>query len=182
MIPSAVLSRYARALADVALEGGQEVEVLKDLQTYQEICRAVPDLLPAFDNPAIPREVKDKLLTELLARYPVSQTAANFLRVLLGHHRLVYFQEVCALYVLTINARKGVIAAQLRSATSLSEADLRILRESFSRLTGKTVELEVRTEPDLLGGVIVQIESTVYDGSIRTQLEEVRRALTGGRV
>jgi F-type H+-transporting ATPase subunit delta len=180
MIPSAVLSRYARALADVALESGREAEVLRDLQTYQEICKAVPDLLPAFDNPAIPREVKDRLLSELLARYPVAPTTANFLRVLLGHHRLLFFQEICALYVRTVNARKGLIMAQVRAASSLSGADLAALRESLARVTGKTIQLEVRTDQDLLGGVIVQIGSTVYDGSIRTQLEEIKRALTAG--
>lgn len=180
MISSVVLSRYARALADVALESGKETEVLSELEIYQEICRAVPDLLPAFDNPAIPREVKDRLLRELLTRYPVSQITANFLRVLSDHHRLLFFPEICALYVRTVNSKKGVVAAQVRTAASLSDADLKALRDSLSRVTGKTVELEVRTDQDLLGGVIVQIGSTVYDGSIRTQLEEVKRALTAG--
>jgi F-type H+-transporting ATPase subunit delta len=181
MISSAVLVRYARAFADIALETGQEDQVLSDLETYEEIFKAVPDLLPAFDSPAIPREAKEKLLSELLTRYPVCRITANFLRVLLSHHRLRYFLEICGRYILIVNERKGIVFAQVRSATPLSDGDLAVLRESLSRATGKSITVEVRTEPELLGGLIVQIGSIVYDGSIRTQLNEMKRCLAGGQ-
>ena len=181
MIPSAVLARYARALAEVALEEAQEEQVLGDLETYQQICQAVPDLLPAFDNPAVPREAKGKLLADLLQRYPVGRITGNFLHVLLSHHRLRYFHEICGLYVRVINERRGVVRAQVRSASDLSDGELEALRESLARVTGKAVTIEVRTDPDLLGGAIVQIGSTVYDGSIRTQLDEMRRRLAAGQ-
>ena len=74
-----------------------------------------------------------------------------------------------------------MVRAQVRSASDLSDGELEALRESLARVTGKAVTIEVRTDPDLLGGAIVQIGSTVYDGSIRTQLDEMRRRLAAGQ-
>jgi len=180
MISSAVFARYARALADVAVEMGQAAAVERDLQLYGEIFRAVPDLLTAFDSPAVPRDAKEKLLSELLDRYPVCQISSNFLRVLLGHYRLRYFHEVQRQYVKTVNDRKGIVTAQVRSAALLTGGELTVLRERLARAMGKEVTLEIQADAELLGGLIVQIGSTVYDGSVRSHLEEMRRSLIGG--
>lgn len=181
MTSSAVFTRYARALADVALESGQEERVSHDLEIYREIFRAVPELLPAFDSPAVPREAKDRLLAGLLERHPVCRIAANFLRVLLENHRLRHFDEIFQRFVRVVHERKGIVFAQVRSATALSAEETEVLRAGLARATGRKIALEARAEPELLGGLIVQIGSTVYDGSIRTQLEELGRRLAEGR-
>jgi F-type H+-transporting ATPase subunit delta len=178
MISSAIFGRYARSLADVVLEKREDAAVVRDLGVYREIFLAVPNLLETFHNPAIPRENKQKILSELLAHYPVSQTTANFLRLLLDHNRIRYFHEICDLFTRTVNERNGIITAQVASAAPLSEADQSRLRESLSRITGKRVLLDVHTDQALLGGVVVRVGSTVYDGSVRRQLAEVRRRLT----
>ncbi|MBM3789759.1 MAG: ATP synthase F1 subunit delta [Acidobacteria bacterium] len=179
MISSAVFARYARALADVALEGGPDARAAEDLALFGKIFEAVPDLLQAFDSPAVPREAKESLLAELLKRYPVGPLTANFLRVLLGHHRIRHYHEIHRLYTRVLNERKGIVAAKVRSAAPLSEEELETLRRTLSGITGKTVTLELETNPELLGGLIVRIGSTVYDGSVRNQLEEVRKSLAG---
>lgn len=177
MISTAIFARYARALADVVLEKGEDAVVGRDLDTYREIFRRVPALLESFDSPAVPHEAKGKVLSELLTRYPVSPTTHNFLRILLDHHRIRYFAEICDHYLKTVNERKGIIAAQVISAAPLGEDELSALRESLTRATGNQVTMSVNTDPDLLAGVIVQIGSTLYDGSVRTQLDEIRRRL-----
>ncbi len=178
MISSAMFARYGRALADVVLEKSEDAVVLRDLETYREIFRLVPALLQALDSPAIQREGKERVLSELLARYPVSQTVSNFLRILLDHQRIRYFDEICDSYLKTVNERKGVVAARVTSAAPIGEKDLATLRNSLARLTGSEITLSLETDPGLLAGVIVQIGSTVYDGSIRAQLEEMRRRLS----
>ncbi len=177
MISSAIFSRYAKSLADVVMEVRAVDEVGRDLELYREIFLAVPDLLDAFHNPAIPKETKEKILSELLARYPVSRITENFLKVLLDHNRLRFFHEILALYAKTLNERKGIVTAQVASAAPLSEAEQRELRESLARATGRTVILDVQTDKELLGGLVVRIGSTVYDGSVLRQLEEMRRRL-----
>ncbi len=178
MIPSSVFARYARSLADVVTERHEESEVSRDLSLYREIFQAVPQLLECFDNPAVPREAKDKVLLELMALYPLVPTAANFLRILLDHSRIRYFNEILDLFNSTLNERKGIVAAQVTSAATLSSSETAALREGLSRAVGKTVNLNLRTDAELLGGVVVQVGSTVYDGSVRRQLENLRRQLS----
>lgn len=177
MISSAIFARYAHALADVTLENGEDPVVRSDLDTYREIFRLVPAVLNSLDSPAVQRDAKEKLLSELMVRYPVSQTTRNFLRTLLAHHRIRYFQEICDFYIKTVNERQGIVSAQVTSAAVLDETELLALRRCLARATGNEVILSLDTDPELLGGVVVQIGSTVYDGSIRAQLDEMRRCL-----
>ncbi len=177
MIPSAVFSRYARSLADVVLEQQAVSDVGRDLGLYREIFLAVPDLLVTFNNPAIPKEIKQKILSELLTRYPVSRLAENFLKVLLDHNRIRYFHEIFDLYTKTLNERRGIVTAQVSSAAPLSEKEQGELRESLARTTGRSVILDLRTDKELLGGLVVRIGSTVYDGSVLRQLAEMRQRL-----
>ena len=179
MISSAVLARYARALADVALEQNVEPVVTADVGTYREIFRAVPELADAFDSPAIPRDAKRSVLARIISLHPAHTLTVNFLRTLLEHHRLRYFEEVAALYGRTVNERTGIVSARVVTAAPLREADLSALRDSLRGLTGREVEMTVRTDPALVGGIIVQMGSLVYDGSVRKQLAEVRQRMKG---
>lgn len=178
MIPSAVLGRYARSLADVVFEENLEPEVTGDLETYEQIFQAVPDLLDAFHNPAVPRETKTKLLAELMARYPVHSISSNFLRVLLQHSRMLYFHQIFQSYRKAVNERKGIVSAIVSTATPLSQTELKSLADKLAGFTGKLVNIEMRIDADLLGGVVVQMGSTIFDGSIRTQLDAAKRRLS----
>ncbi len=177
MIPLAIIGRYGRSLADVVLQSGEEKAVTEELLMYADIFQAVPDLLLAFDSPAVPRDSKEKILSELMSKYPVSITTANFLKVLLSHNRIRFFKEILDLYLKTVNERKGIVTAQVSAAAPISEDNLSRLRSMLSEVTGKTVTLSVRTDSSLLGGIVIQIGSTVYDGSIRTQLTELKQRL-----
>ena len=178
MTPTAVFARYARALVDVVMEQQEEPRVTEELKTYREILQ-VPDLLPVLHSPAVPLETKRRLLDQIMARYPVSSTTANFLRVILQRNRIRYFEEIFDYYLKSVNNRKGIISAEVASAQPLSEKELSALRGSLSGAAGRTVILNVRSDPELLGGLIVQIGSTVYDGSIRRQLAEMQQQLAG---
>ena len=177
MISSSIFARYARALADVTIEKGEDAGVRHELDTYREIFRQVPALLEALDSPAVQRDAKERVLAEVLSRYPVSRSTANFLRILLDHHRIRYFAEICDGYAKTVNERKGIVAGRVTTATPLSEQEMSILHESLCRAAGNRVTLAAATDPAILAGVVVQIGSTVYDGSVRTQLDEMRRRL-----
>jgi F-type H+-transporting ATPase subunit delta len=178
MISSVILDRYARSLVDVVAQEKEEEAVNRDLVLYRDIFLAVPDLLEAFDSPAIARESKEKVLSELLARYPTRTISANFLRVLLKHNRIRYFQQIYEAFCRNLDDRKGIVAAKVMVAAPLVQLELTGLQDCLGKITGKTITLDVQHEPDLLGGVIVQIGCTIYDGSIRTQLTEMKRQLT----
>jgi F-type H+-transporting ATPase subunit delta len=177
MISTAVFGRYARSLADVAFELGEVEAVSSDLATYREVFRAVPDLLVAFDSPAVPRDAKDRVLLELLARYRARKVTGNFLRVLLQHNRIRFFDQIYESYVKNVDERRGIVSAKVTTAVPLSERESAKLRQSLSKATGKIVNLDLQMDPGLLGGLVVQVGSTVYDGSIRKQLAEMRKHL-----
>jgi len=177
VIPAAILGRYSRSLAQIAFEENLEQTVAEDLKTFSEIFRAVPDLLEVFHAPAIPREAKEKLLAELMAKYPVSTATSNFLRILLQHNRIRYFHAIAEGYSKSVNERNGIVSARV-TAAAVSRENLKILEAKLAAITGKLVNVESKTDVDLLGGVVVQIGSTIFDGSIRTQLAEMKRRLT----
>jgi len=178
VIPSAVLGKYARSLAEIVFEEEIEESVTGDLKTYREIFRAVPDLQQALDSPALPRETKIKLLDELAARYPLNPITSNFLRVLLQNNRIRYFQEIFDIYIKSVNEHKGVVSAVVTTAAPLNPQEVKSIEDRIAAMMQKRVKLEMRTDASLLGGMTVQIGSTSFDGSVRTRLAEVRLRLT----
>ncbi len=178
MIPSAILGRYARSLAEIAFEENLEQPVTEDLRTYTEIFRAVPGLLETFDAPSVPRETKQKLLVEVMRLHPVNQITSNFLRILLQHNRIGFFHQIADAYSKSINERKGIVSARVTTVAPLSPRDMKSLEMKLVEITGKQINMELQTDPGLLGGIVVQVGSTIFDGSIRTQLSEMRRRLT----
>jgi F-type H+-transporting ATPase subunit delta len=134
VISSAILGRYARSLAEVVLEENVESKVTEDLAMYSEIFLAVPALLDVFHSPAVPHDGKEKLLNELMARYPVSAVASNFLRILLRHNRIRYFENIRESYLKSINERKGIVSARVTSAVPLSRQELKTLEVRLSEI------------------------------------------------
>ena len=178
MIPSAILGRYAKSLAEVVFEKDQEKTVTEDLGTYSEIFRVEPDLLDVFDSPEVPHEAKGKLLDGLMSLYPASPIACNFLRILLQKNRIRYFQNIYESYLNSVNERKGIVSAKVSTAIALTPGELNNLGERLSGLTGNMVNIEPQTDANLLGGIVVQIGGTIFDGSIRTRLTEMKRQLS----
>jgi len=177
MISLAVAQRYAKALVEVAFEENIEHKVTEDLRTYEEIFHAVPGLLDTLHNPAVTRTAKERLLHEIMARYPVDGITSNFLRVLLRHNRIRFFTSICEAYEKLVSERKGMMHARVTTAEPLSETEVLRLAEKLGTVTGKQVKIDLETDSEILGGVIVQMGSTVYDGSVRTRLTEMRRLL-----
>jgi F-type H+-transporting ATPase subunit delta len=179
VISSAILGRYARSLVEVVFEQNIEQAVTADLSTYSEVFQAVPALMDAFDSPGVPREAKGKLLVRLMEIYPVNPITHNFLRVLLDHNRVRYYQQIFEGYLKSVNEHNGVVSAKVSTATLLDSADIYALENKLSYVTGKKVNMEPQTDAGLLGGIVVQIGDTIFDGSIKTKLTEMKRRLAG---
>lgn len=180
MISSAVFARYAKSLAEVVFEVGQEPAVTADLDAFMQIFQAVPDLAQVFDSPAIKREAKEKLLASLTGAHPVAGITENFLQTLLRHNRLRYFPEIVVSYRKLVNTRKNIVSARVTVAAPLSAGEVENLSRSLGQAASSTVVLDVKTDAGIVGGMVVQVGSTVFDGSIRTQLSEIKRQLAEG--
>lgn len=171
--------RYASALADVVTTTGDTETVKSELKTWEQLIAGNADLQAAFANPAIAHASKEKVLEGLLARTNPSKTTANFLRVLLRNNRLTELAEINSRFEAVLEERSGSVSAEVTSARELSEAHRAELRSNIEKLTGKQVKLNFAIEPSLIGGVVTRIGSTVYDGSVKKQLENLKEEMIG---
>jgi F-type H+-transporting ATPase subunit delta len=177
----ALARRYAAALADVVTEHGEAQEVRDELSAWETMTEASQQLLEVFRHPTIPHEQKRAVLNELLSRTRVRPTTANFLQVLLQNHRLGDLSEVNRQFALELDRRANVVTAQVTTARPIRQDEQDSLRARLSQLTGKRVRLEFDVDEDLIGGVVTRIGSTLYDGSVRGRLEQIKRRMAGAR-
>jgi F-type H+-transporting ATPase subunit delta len=174
----AVANRYARALADALGPSGDYRKVLLELQDFETVYRESLELREIFDSPAVALPRKVKVLEAISQKLDDSPVTLVFLRVLLANYRMPLIEEVVQAYRKTANERTGVAQVTISSASNLSEAEREALASRFRELTRKQVELEFRIDSELLGGILAQIGSTVYDGSVRGNLARIREQLT----
>ncbi|HEY0083475.1 MAG TPA: ATP synthase F1 subunit delta [Pyrinomonadaceae bacterium] len=171
--------RYAAALADVVIAQGEAREVQEELNAWAQMLEDNSGLLEVFRNPTIPYEQKRNVLNALIARTRVRPTTANFLQVLLQNHRLAELGEINQRFALQLDERSGVVSAQVTTARAVPESTKETLRAQIGVLTGKKVRLQFAVDEELIGGIVTRIGSTVYDGSVRTQLQQIKQKMAG---
>jgi F-type H+-transporting ATPase subunit delta len=175
----AVARRYAAALADVLIARGEARDVQDELSAWERMIRTNPLLMEVFSNPTIPYEQKRKVLGTLITRTRVRPTTANFLQVLLQNQRLTELGEINKRLAHVLDERAGIVSAEVTTARPVPEASQATLRANLARLTGKDVRLSFTTDEELIGGIVTRIGSTIYDGSVRNQLQQFKERLAG---
>ncbi len=179
MSSQAVARRYATALTDVVLSQGEAIEVRDELIEWESLINSSALLQEVIQNPTIPYDQKQKVLKDLIARTSVRPTTANFLQVLLRNQRLSDLAEINRRFALMLDERAGVVGAAVTSAHPVSETIKAAIEQQLQQLTGKRVRVNFATDEALIGGIVTRIGSTVYDGSIKNQLEELGKRLAG---
>jgi F-type H+-transporting ATPase subunit delta len=174
-----VARRYATALADVVTKSGGTEIVRSELKAWENMMTANADLNTVFANPAIQHANKEKVLESLLEKAKPSKTTANFLRILLRNNRLTELAEINAKFASVLDERSNVVTAEVISARPLSEAEKAEFQANISKMTGKRVNLNFNINETIIGGVVTRVGSTVYDGSVKTQLENLKQQLIG---
>lgn len=175
---SAGSSRYARAFVDVVLEAHLDAnKTLQELHSIANAAQTSLDLRRVWESPAIPAEQKRAILDAIVAREGISRPVRNFIAVLIDHRRITLLEEVIRDFELELYARLGFSEADIISARDLSEPERRALEVRVEELTGKKVRARYSRDQSLLGGAVVKLGSTIYDGSIKGQLERIRERL-----
>ena len=175
-----VARRYAVALADVVTKSGETNFVRAELKSWEELINSSSELQNAFRNPVISHTNKEKVLENLIERTKSSRTTANFLRVLLRNNRLTEINEINERFANVLEERSGIVSAQITSARALSDAEKAEMKANLEKLTRKQVNLNFATDEKIIGGVVTRIGSIVYDGSVKTQLENLKQQLVSG--
>ena len=182
MSVTTVARRYAEALADVAIAHNQVEQIDKELRVFSELVRSNRELYELFASPIVSQTDKLKVLEALISRVGTGKMTANLLRAMLSNYRLQYAPEVYEQFCREMNERKGLVTAEVTTASEVGAAEQAKLGRTLEKMTGKRVEFKFRTDPSLIGGVVTRIGSVVYDGSVRTQLQEIKETLKQGEI
>jgi len=169
--------QYANAMADIALAQGAAEPAAKQLQQFGAAYAESVELRTFLASPAVGIEAKRGVLEKIVARLGASKIVRNFLFVLADHRRTHLIPEVIAAVLEVIRQRQGVAEAEISSAIELSAAQKKEMAATLARLTGKKIEAKYALDPELLGGAVVRIGDTIYDGSLRSRLNEMRARL-----
>lgn len=176
---SAVTSRYARAFVDVVVDGRLDANrVLQELEAIAAIARESKELRKVWESPAIPAEQKRSLLDAIVAKQGISRPVRNFIAVLIDHRRISMLEQVLKDFQHELDNRLGFAEADISSARELSESERGELEAQVEKLTGRKVRARYSRDPSLLGGAVVRLGSTIYDGSVAGQLERIREQLS----
>jgi len=174
-----IARRYASALADVILERGEAKEVQHELHQWEEILQANAGLQEVFRNPTIALDQKRAVLSKLIDRARPRPTTTNFLKVLLQNQRLTEISEINQKLAEILDERAGMVAATVTTARPVPGDIQRNLEQRLTAVTQKKVRLNFQQDPDLIGGLVARIGSTVFDGSVRNQLQQIKERMAG---
>lgn len=174
---SVIANRYAAALADVAVERKSADSFRRDLASFAEAYASSADLREFLHTPAVSSEAKHEVIDKLAARLSLNEGIRNFIYILVDNRRLAALAEITAAFEAELNAREGIAEAAITSARELSAAEKKEIVAALERKTGKRIEAQFALNAALLGGAVVQIGSTIYDGSVREQLNRLRTQL-----
>lgn len=170
-------NRYARALFDVALQESDVARVDRDLTAVMEVVNQCGDELAAVSRHEVPAAVRCGVIDTIAARLDVSAPVQKLLLLLADGRRLDLLPELAAAYHARLLDQQNVVRAEVTSAAPLTPERTASLSAALAKVTGKQVDVSVSVDPALLGGLVARIGSTVYDGSVRTQLRKLRQAL-----
>ncbi|OEF99886.1 ATP synthase F1 subunit delta [Vulcanibacillus modesticaldus] len=176
-----VAKRYAKALFEVAKDKGLLDQVEQDLQLIVKISRETEDFMTFLRNPQISGNVKKDIIDSAF-KNNISEIAQNLFYQLIDRNRVEVLEEILYHYVKLANEVRGIVDVVAITATPLDDATTEKIAKSFSDKMGKKVRLKNSVDPTILGGMVIRIGDRIYDGSINTKLQVIKRSLTASRV
>lgn len=177
MSTNAVARRYAAALFEIASEQGLVDQVDRELRQVVDLIARTPDLRRALEHQLVSPAQKQGLVNVYFAG-KVSQLTLNFLSVLVTKRREGFIAQIYEEYLGFANRARGIVEVEVRSATELSEANLKSLEGALARRLAKKIVMKSRIDPSLIGGVVVRVGDQLLDGSIRTRLLRLKERLS----
>lgn len=176
---ASVAGSYSRAFADVVINDHLDADrCVAELKTIAGLVNESTALRRVWENPAVPEEQKHKLLDVIAQRDEISKQARNLIAVLIDHRRMHFLDRIIEQLEKELDARRGFAEAQIVSARPLNDAEKLQFEAQVEKLTHKKVRARYGEDPSLLGGALVRIGSTIYDGSVKGQLEKIKEAIS----
>lgn len=176
---ASVTNTYARAFVDAVFDVHLDPDqTLREAQAVAELVAGNKELRAVWETPSITAEQKRAVLDAIVAREGISQTVRNFIAVLIDHRRISFLEPIVKQFERELNQRLGFTEAEITSAHDLNQTDRQTLEAQMEKLTGKKVRARYSYDESLLGGAVLKIGSTIYDGSVKGQLEKIKEAIS----
>jgi len=176
---ASVPSTYARAFADVVLGARLDANrAIGGLRRIAGLLAESTELRRVWENPAVPADQKRKLLDAIVHREGIEPHVRNLMAVLIDHRRVQFLARITEQLEKELDARLGFAEAHITSARELADSEKRALEAQIEKVTGKKIRARFGLDASLLGGAVVRIGSTIYDGSVKGQLEKIREAIS----
>jgi F-type H+-transporting ATPase subunit delta len=170
-------TRYAKALLEVGSKQSDVAQIERQLTTFVETLDAHPELRQALTTPSVPASRKRAIVTAVAERIGMAAPATKLLGLLADRDRLHISHDLLTVFRERLLDQQRVVRAEIRSATPLPADTLRAIETRLDEVTGRKVAIEAAVDPSLIGGVLAVVGSTVYDGTVKTQLEKLRKQL-----
>ena len=180
---ASVVGTYARAFADVVMTKSNLLDpasMLQELHGIEVLLQESDQLRRVLENPSIPGNSKRAVLDAITQRLGTTRQVRNFVAVITDNRRLPLFSEILKQVEQELDDRQGFAEAQVSSARQLSDPEKQMLEVEIAKMTGRKVRARYAQDASLLGGAVVQVGSTIYDGSVKGQLERIREQLVEG--
>jgi len=176
---ASVTITYARAFADAVFDMHLDpAKTLREAQAIATLVASSKELREVWETPSITAEQKRGVLDAIVTREGLSKAVRNFVAVLIDHRRTNFLSAIVKQFELELDRHMGFTEAEITSARELSDAECRALESQVEKLTGRKVRARYSRDAALLGGAVVRLGSTIYDGSVAGQLERIREALS----
>jgi F-type H+-transporting ATPase subunit delta len=179
---ASVVGTYSRAFADVVMKKSNLLDparIMQELHSFAALFKESDQFRRVMENPSIPQDRKLAVLDAIAMRLVTTRQVRNFVAVLTDHRRLPLFSEILKQLGRELDGRQGFAEAQVTSARQLTDSEKLMLEAEIARLTGKKVRARYEMDASLLGGAVVQVGSTIYDGSVKGQLDHMKEQLVG---
>lgn len=179
MIEGSLSRRYAKALFQLAVEAGREEEVGQEVGRFAAAYSGTP-LIRVIGNRSLAARSRKTVVIRVAEALELSSLATRFLSLLMDRDRMVFVPSIAARYRRLLDEAKGRVEARIVGASPLDSEMLEKLRTALEKISGKKVLLREETEPRLIGGVLIELEGKIYDGSVRSQLEKMKALIERG--
>jgi F-type H+-transporting ATPase subunit delta len=179
VIDASVARRYARALLSLGVEEGRHEQYGDELESVLAALDRSKEAGYFLRAPGYSAAQRHNAVDALAAALKLSPVVVNFLRLLVDRQRIADLAQITRAYRVLVDEKVGRIRATVTAAAPLADQEMARLREAIAAMTGRTIVLDSKTDPSLIGGVVTQVGATMFDGSLRTQLERMREELKG---
>ncbi len=175
-----IAKRYAKALFNLAVEGGWIGQYGREVEAFAQLLGQNPDLADAVQNPLYPEATRKAVYAAVADKVGVSPIVRSFVNLLIEKKRVQHLAEIVEYYQKLVDENANIARAQLRAASELDEEAVQAIVQTLEKMTGKKIVIEFQQDPSLIGGVVAQIGDLVLDGSVRRQLLNFKESLKRG--